>query len=364
MLTAAILATAVLGSHWADSGAPPRRLLDPATLAPLKGSPGFRTRTRRFDLSPDRKRVAVLGGSNLRIYGLRSRKLQARVDVGHLGELTWVARDRILATGCVAMRCNLTTVDAARGRVIRRTPLRTSRYPWTERVGGRWLLVVQPKRTPGLTILVVDRNGGIRHRIRLTRTSPVVADAVWNLSGNLVVDDRNSRVYALDVARGTLRTLDVPGLFRLEGKLADGRHVITVRTGAGYERRPIDADTLVVGETLAESQNPYDLKVNPQGFLYQSGDPEFGPPADVVFRQYGFDRAQSWERTFPDVYGIEAAVIGDYAYVATHSPSDVPRTYVLDLATGEDIRARVGSSTVYGRGDSGEFHGLRSSNPS
>jgi hypothetical protein len=359
MLAAAVLAVAILGAPEDADGRPlaPARLLHPQTLAPLKGSPRFPSASRRFDLSPDSRRVAVLAGRHLRIYGLRTRKLQANVRVGHYGELTWVTPGQILATGCDRglEECNLTAVDARRGRVRRRTALDAMAYPLTERVGKRWLLLLGRDGVPGLTVVVVDAGGRVRHRIPLSEAGPEAT-----LSGTLVADDGNNRVHAVDVARGTLRTFDVPGLVRSVGTLADGRPVITVQTDSGYERRPIDPETLVVGETLAESHDPYDLVLNREGFLSRSGRPVYnGGDGRLTFRQLGFDGEQRWEVTYPELDGAAAITIGDHAYVATGHVSGDARNQmrVLELASGREINARAGYFALYGRADSGEIHG-------
>jgi hypothetical protein len=151
MLTAAILATAVLGTTVnleTGEGTKPARLLNPRTLAPIKGTPRLPPNSRRFALSPNRERVAVLSDRGLRVYGIKSRKLQLRTSVGSAGELTWIARNRILATGCDDAVCGLTTVDPSRGRVLRRRTLPTHELPLTERVGKRWLLEMRRRDAP------------------------------------------------------------------------------------------------------------------------------------------------------------------------------------------------------------------------
>jgi hypothetical protein len=362
MLTAAVLATAVLGTtvNLEDGeGTRPARLLDPRTLAPLKGSPRLPANAWRFDLSPNRRRVAVVADRDLRVYGLRSGKLQLRTPVGSPAELTWIARNRILATGCDSTVCRLTTVDPARGRVLRRTRLPTNGMPLTERLGKRWLLEMRRVHDPGATVFVIDRSGRIRHRL-------VLADATGyqSLSGNLVADvdtaiaPGSERVYAVGVRRGTLRSVAVPGLVGVQGARPDGRLVISVRTDAGYEQRPIDPDTLEVGAPLMQS--PEYVTLDPKGFLGTSGGPRWiGDEADVLFAQYGFHGAARWEHRFTHVAGAPHMALGDYVYVGTgtRDQANAEAMHVLDLATGEEVAARLGFWNVFGRGDSGQVYG-------
>ncbi|MDQ1713727.1 MAG: hypothetical protein QOE45_3177 [Frankiaceae bacterium] len=361
MLTAAVLATAVLGTTIdleTAEGTAPARLRNPRTLAPLKGSPRLPANSRGFDLSPNRRRVAVLSDRDLSVYGIKRRKLQLRTSVGSASALTWIARNRILAAGCDDTVCVLTTVDPVRGRVVRRTTLPTNDFPLTERFRKRWLLEIRNRDTPGATVLVVDRSGRIHHRVALPDAS-----GYQYLSGNLVADvgtylsQGSERVYRIDPRHGTQRSVPVPGLIGLDGTLPDGRRVISIQTTTDYEQRPIDPDTLEIGVPVMKSFE--NVSLDPRGFLGVTGGPEFiGDEADSTFTQYGFHGAPRWDHTFADGEYTPHMELGDHLYVETGTrrwPDEA--VHVFDLATGEEIATRPGFWNVFARGDRGALYG-------
>jgi hypothetical protein len=178
---------------------------DPATLRPLAGGDAPLARHRcSWSFSPQHALLALgacgTGSSGLRFVDVRTMRVTGTMPIqlaGHLGAVSWVRPNRVLATLTLEDRTDLLVIDPVARRVLRRVPLPFGVWG-VHRLGDRvvFLLASQRGFAPA-RVAVADGDG----RIRTVRLDRISAGSEGPRNSNDVLERRGAG-FALDAGGG------------------------------------------------------------------------------------------------------------------------------------------------------------------